>query len=90
MYILIEIVDTFFQLYFWLIFAYILMSWLPQMRGTTIGELIGKLVEPYLRPFRQFIPPLGMIDISPIVAVFALQFIQRGVHVVLLFLLNSI
>ena len=42
-------------------------------RESFIGELLGKLVEPYLAPFRRFIPPIGgMIDISPIVALFAL------------------
>ncbi|GBF11962.1 YggT family protein [Tepidibacillus infernus] len=86
MYSIISIVDTIFQIYFWLIFAYILMSWVPQMRETPVGELLGKLVEPYLRPFRKIIPPIGMIDISPIVAFFALDFIREGLKTVLRFL----
>jgi YggT family protein len=61
-----------------MIIAYVLMSWVPQMRDTSIGQLLERFVEPYLAPFRRFIPPLGFIDISPIVALFALYFAQLG------------
>lgn len=64
------------------IFIYILMSWVPSMRENAIGEFIGKIAEPYLSFFRKFIPPIGMIDVSPIVAIFALSFITQGVRVV--------
>ena len=67
-----------YNIYYYLIIAYILMSWIPQMANSPIGELIAKVVEPYLRPFRKIIPPIGMIDISPIVAFFALRFIYIG------------
>lgn len=60
------------------IVIYVLMSWVPNLRETKFGELIGKIAEPYLDLFRRFIPPLGMIDISPIVAILALRLIQNG------------
>lgn len=78
-----------FQIYFYMILVYVLMSWLPNVRESFIGELLGKLVEPYLSPFRRFIPPImGMIDISPIVALFVLNLAQRGVYGVLDFFLR--
>lgn len=61
------------------IFIYILMSWVPSMRENAFGQIVGKIAEPYLAFFRRFIPPLGMIDISPIVALIALSFIASGV-----------
>lgn len=67
-----------FKVYQFMIIAYVLMSWVPQMRDTAIGQLLERFVEPYLAPFRRFIPPLGFIDISPIVALFALYFAQIG------------
>lgn len=71
-------------IYRYMIIIYVLMSWLPAVRESFIGELLSKLVEPYLRPFRRLIPPLGgMIDISPIVALIALYFIGNGLTVVL-------
>ncbi|MCD8502488.1 MAG: YggT family protein [Bacillaceae bacterium] len=67
------------ELYSFLVIAYILMSWFPNARQSTLGQFIGSLVEPYLAPFRRIIPPIGMIDISPIVAIFALRLAQQGV-----------
>ncbi|WOV86183.1 YggT family protein [Sporosarcina oncorhynchi] len=64
-----------------LLIIYILMSWVPASRETKIGKLIGRIAEPYLGFFRKFIPPLGMIDISPIVAIFVLRYlISPGVY----------
>ncbi len=67
------------QFYIILIIAYVLMSWLP-MNGETIREVyrvLGSLVEPYLGVFRRFIPPMGGMDFSPIVAILVLQFAVR-------------
>ncbi|WNF35537.1 YggT family protein [Bacillaceae bacterium IKA-2] len=66
-------------LYSYVVIAYILMSWFPNARESTIGQFIASVVEPYLAPFRKIIPPLGMIDISPIVAIIALRFATYGV-----------
>jgi len=77
------VINFVFQVYFWLIFFYVLSSWIPGLRESRIGELVGTVVEPYLSIFRRFIPPIGFIDISPVIALIALQFIQRGLYVVL-------
>ena len=84
-----QIVNTLFRIYFYMILIYVLMSWLPNVRESFVGELLGKLVEPYLSPFRRFIPPImGMIDISPIIALFVLQLAERGVYAILEFFLS--
>ena len=62
------------------IFVYVLMSWIPVKKGwiEDIDRVLGKICDPYLNLFRKFIPPIGgMIDISPIIAIIALQFIIR-------------
>lgn len=77
-----------YNIYFYMIIAYVLMSWIPNARESFIGEWLGKLVEPYIGIFRKFIPPIGgMIDISPIVAIIALRFVFMGIEAVLMFLL---
>lgn len=78
------ILDFAFTVYQYMIIAYILMSWVPQMRDTGIGQLLERLVEPYLAPFRRFIPTLGFIDISPIVALIALRFAHYGLVSILI------
>lgn len=77
---LVSLIGTLYQIYFYLLIAYVLLSWLPNARESFIGEMLGKLAEPYLSIFRRFIPPIGgMIDISPIVALFALRFVAMGI-----------
>ncbi len=72
------------SIYSFLIIGYVLLSWLPNARDSFIGEMLGKLVEPYLGIFRRFIPPIGgVIDLSPIVALFALRFIAAGLVAVI-------
>ena len=79
------------QLYMILLIIYILMSWVPSTRETKFGILLGKITEPYLGFFRKFIPPLGMIDISPIVAIFVLNYlISRGVIEVYRLIMTSL
>ncbi|MBO0585856.1 YggT family protein [Sporosarcina sp. E16_8] len=70
------------SIYSILLIIYILMSWVPASRETKFGIMLGKITEPYLGFFRKFIPPLGMIDISPIVGIFALRFISSGVEAI--------
>ena len=73
-----------YTIYRYMLIIYVLMSWLPSVRESFVGEMLGKLVEPYLKPFRRFIPPIGgMLDISPIVAFFSLWFVAQGLIAVL-------
>ncbi|MCM3759373.1 YggT family protein [Alkalihalobacillus oceani] len=66
-------------LYSFLIIGYILLSWFPNARESSLGQFLGRVVEPYLEPFRRFVPPLGMIDLSPIVAIIVLNLARTGV-----------
>jgi len=68
------------NLYSWAIIIYILMSWFPGARESSFGEMLGKICEPYLEIFRRFIPPLGMIDFSPIVAIIVLSLARIGLY----------
>lgn len=80
-------INWLFIIYRYMIIIYILMSWLPNARNSWIGETLGKIVEPYLTPFRRIIPPIGgMLDISPIVALIALYFVQQGLITVIGFI----
>lgn len=77
--ILFSLISTLLQFYSFAIIVFILLSWFPGARESGFGQFLAKICEPYLEPFRKFIPPLGMIDISPIVAILALRFAQQGV-----------
>lgn len=80
---LLNLIDIAGQIYLYMIIAYVLLSWIPNARDSFVGELLGKICEPYLGIFRRFIPPIGgMLDISPIVALIALQFVIRGIKAI--------
>jgi YggT family protein len=64
-----------YDIYYVLILISIFGSWFPKFYSTKVGISIGKLVEPYLAIFRKFIPPLGAIDFSPIIALFAYRYL---------------
>ncbi|WYP25049.1 YggT family protein [Alkalihalobacillus sp. FSL W8-0930] len=86
MLILIDFVEKAITLYILLIFAWVLMSWFPNARESSIGQIIGRLVEPYIDIFRQFVPQIGMIDLSPLVALLVIRFAGNG----LIYLLTSL
>ncbi len=66
-----------------LIFARIIVSWGVGPHNRLLRFLI-RVTEPLLGPFRRIIPPLGMIDISPIIVLFMLSLLQRAVAATLL------
>jgi YggT family protein len=76
--IIFEIIHSVFNIYFYALLIYIFMSWIPGARESQIGQFLGSICEPYLEQFRKFIPPIGMFDFSPIVAIFVLKLAQVG------------
>lgn len=76
--LLFNIIGSLMQIYSYALIVYILMSWFPNARDTSIGRFLGSICEPYLEVFRRFIPPIGMMDFSPIVAFLVLNFARTG------------
>ena len=68
------------QIYYFGMIIYFFTSWVPNIRESKFGEILGKLYEPFLEPFRKIIPPIGMIDISSLVALFLLVLFQAGLR----------
>ncbi len=79
-----SIVFRVIDFYTWLIIAYVLMSWFP-ISGVfqEIYNVIASVVEPYLGIFRRIIPPMGALDISPIVAILVLNVVAQVIARVL-------
>ena len=72
------IVYTIGRFYTVMIVVYVLMSWLPMSGGITydVYRVLGSLVEPYLSLFRRFVPPMGGIDFSPMIAIILLNLVM--------------
>jgi YggT family protein len=71
----------------WVIIINAILSWLVAFRVVNphnqlvsmIGRFTMAITEPLLRPFRRFIPPLGGIDITPIILILAIFFVRDWV-----------
>lgn len=77
MLIAIYFINIIFQVYTLMLFARILGSWVPQIDRYRFMHFIAYYTDPYLNLFRRIIPPLGMFDLSPIVAFLCLSFAQN-------------
>jgi YggT family protein len=77
-------VDALFLVYIILIFARILLSWIPRMPYnptlSAIVKFIHEVTDPYLNLFRRVLPPVGgggfALDLSPIIGVFVLLILR--------------
>jgi uncharacterized protein YggT (Ycf19 family) len=79
-------VSVFVGVYILLIFAYIITSWIRLPYSPTLNRIqrfLYDVCEPYLRLFRRFLPSLGPLDLSPIVAVFVLIILNQVIVAVL-------
>ena len=88
---LLDVIMLALQLYVWLLIASAVMSWLVafnvvNMRNDIVRAIWGflnQITEPALRPIRRLLPNLGGIDISPIILLLGIFFIQRVIQLYL-------
>jgi YggT family protein len=81
-----QFVTVFIGVYILLIFAYIITSWIRLPYSPWLNRIqrfLYDVCEPYLRLFRRILPPLGPLDLSPIVAVFFLGLVRYAVLLLL-------
>lgn len=72
------IINLIFLTYNVLIFLRIISSWFPAWQAHTFVRFVAFYTDPYLHFFRRIIPPLGgVLDLSPILAIFALNILER-------------
>jgi YggT family protein len=75
--LLVYLIDVFFTLLSLAILARVLLSWIRISPYHPAVEFLYRITEPILAPLRKVIPPIGMVDISPIIAMLLLQIIQQ-------------
>ena len=82
-----DYIEALVTVYWIIILAYILLGWVEMFGGRipysrTTSAIIGFLrdaSEPYLNLFRRILPPVGGLDLSPIIAILVLFFVGRVV-----------
>lgn len=79
-----QLIVTVIDLYVWVVLAQVVLSWLVAFNVINtrnravylIGDFLGRLTEPLLRPIRNLLPSMGGLDISPLILLLALQFLR--------------
>ncbi|WP_225771030.1 YggT family protein [Inquilinus sp. Marseille-Q2685] len=79
-----RIIDIVLQMYVWVVIGAAILSWLVAFNVVNtrnqvvyqIGNALYRLTEPALRPIRRVLPNLGGIDISPVVLLLIIYFLQ--------------
>ena len=82
---ILDVILLILQIYVWLLIASAILSWLVAFNVvntrnqvvSTIGEFLYRITEPVLRPIRSVIPTLGGIDVSPVILILLIFFIQN-------------
>jgi YggT family protein len=77
--ILIGAVQLFFTVLELAVLARVLFSWIRPDPYSPFVRIIVQITDPLLQPLRRVIPPLGMLDITPLVALIGLSIIQQVV-----------
>lgn len=70
-------IDMLFTVLIFAIVGRALLSWFNVGPGNPIGRILYEITEPILAPLRRVIPMIGMLDITPIVAILLLSFMQN-------------
>ena len=82
---LLWLITTIINLFVWLIILQVILSWLIAFNVINtsnrfvylVGDFLYRVTEPAMRPVRRILPNLGGIDLSPLVVLLVLFFVQR-------------
>lgn len=72
-----DLLNSLLTIYTWAIIIRVLLSWVSPDPFNPIVQFLVRVTDPYLELFRRIIPPIGMMDISPVVALLILNVAQR-------------
>ena len=76
---IIGVTALFLKVFFFAMIISVILSWVAPGSVSPGAELVNQITEPALAPFRRFLPSMGGLDISPILAFMVIQLIQSFV-----------
>lgn len=72
-----ELISLSFDIFIVALFAQAILSWVNQDPYNPASTLLNTLTAPILRPIRNYVPPIGGIDLSVLIALIGLMFLKR-------------
>jgi YggT family protein len=87
----IEVILILLDIVWWLIIASVVASWLVAFGVVNtrndvvyrILDILNRVTDPILRPIRRLIPPMGGLDLSPMIVLLIIYVLQREIQIVL-------
>ena len=87
----IEVILILLDFVWWLIIASVVVSWLVAFgvlntRNDVVYralDILNRITDPLLRPIRRLIPPMGGLDLSPMIVLLIIYVLQREIQIVL-------
>jgi len=74
--LLAQVINTIAQVYVWIVIVSILLSFFLDPYHP-VRQGVDNLVRPLLDPIRRVVPPVGMLDFSPLVLIILIQVVSR-------------
>ena len=71
-----QLTITFLSILMWAVIARSLLSWFPVDQSSAAYQMLYRVTEPIIEPFRRLVPNSGMLDLSPLMAMIALIVMQ--------------
>jgi YggT family protein len=73
---LVQVMSLVIELLFWGVIISVVLSWIAPDSRSPGAYLIRELIGPFLALFQRLLPPMGGLDLSPIVAIFVLKLVE--------------
>jgi len=73
----VEILLLIIRLYTYVVFAAVILSWIPDLRKYPVARWIEAVTEPVFAVVRKVVPPIGGLDLSSLIVLLALGFLRN-------------
>ncbi|NTU79141.1 MAG: YggT family protein [Chloroflexales bacterium] len=74
---IVTFINLLFQALLFAILGRVLISWIDPMGNMRVTQILREITEPILAPIRSVLPSMGMIDLSPLVAMLLIQLLHN-------------
>ena len=72
-----QLVNTALTIYTWVLIIRVLITWVSPDPFNPVVQFLNRATDPVLEPIRRIIPPIGFLDITPLIALLLLQAVQH-------------
>ncbi len=88
--VILAFISTLLSMLSYVIFAHVIMFWLLQLNVISLRtefwarlwQILNSILEPFYKPIRRYVPPIGNIDSAPLVLLLGIMLTQTFIHAI--------